>query len=424
VIAKPHSLRHQRPRAPVLASFKIAFSSLTNNRLRTTLTMLGVVIGVAAVIVMIAVGAGAQERIAAQIRSLGSNVIGITPGSLTTKSVRLGSKTAANLTEDDATAVRAEIRGIVGVAPQLFTHAHFTVGSANWAGNIHGVTAPYLSVRDWGVADGRELTADDDARAANVILLGDTVRKKLFGDTEPVGTMMRVAGAPFTVVGVLARKGLSVWGEDQDDVVLMPLRTARLQLVGVNLASPRLVHGISIKFANGLSAKQIIAQINDLLRQRHQIRPAEEDTFIVRDLHEVATAEQTAIDALSITLAAIAFVSLMVGGIGIMNIMLVSVTERTREIGLRLAVGARQRDILAQFLVEALTLAAFGGAIGVVVGILASAAVAHMAGWPVVIDLSTGLMAVVVAGLVGVFFGLYPARRAAQLDPIVALSFE
>jgi putative ABC transport system permease protein len=392
--------------------------------MRSALTMLGIVIGVAAVVVMVAVGSGAEARIAAQIRSLGANLIGISPGSATMKSVRLGSGSAPNLNEDDALAIEAEVPGIVTVAPALYSRVQFTVGSSNWAGNVHGVNPDYLVAREWDLADGREMTPEDNSRAANVVLLGSTIRDKLFGDADPIGAGMRIGGVPFTVIGVLGRKGQSVWGEDQDDVALVPLRTARLQLIGVNHASPRLVHGISVKFAAGVSAAETMSAISDLLRQRHRIEPDQEETFIVRDLAEVAGVEQTTAGALSMLLAAVASVSLVVGGIGIMNIMLVSVTERTREIGLRLAVGARERDILAQFLVESVTLATLGGMVGTLAGIGGSVALAQVAGWPVLVDLSTVLLSVAFAGAVGVFFGLYPARLAARLDPMVALRFE
>jgi putative ABC transport system permease protein len=392
--------------------------------MRSALTMLGIVIGVAAVVVMVAVGSGAEARIAAQIRSLGANLIGISPGSATMKSVRLGSGSAPNLNEDDALAIEAEVPGVVTVAPALYSRVQFTVGSSNWAGNVHGVNPDYLVAREWDLADGREMTPEDNSRAANVVLLGSAIRDKLFGDADPIGAGMRIGGVPFTVIGVLGRKGQSVWGEDQDDVALVPLRTARLQLVGVNHASPRLVHGISVKFAAGVSAAETVSAIGDLLRQRHRIEPGQEETFIVHDLAEVAGVEQTTAGALSMLLAAVASVSLVVGGIGIMNIMLVSVTERTREIGLRLAVGARERDILAQFLVESVTLATLGGMVGTLAGIGGSVALAQVAGWPVLVDLSTVLLSVAFAGAVGVFFGLYPARLAARLDPMVALRFE
>jgi putative ABC transport system permease protein len=406
------------------ANLKSALRSLRAHRLRSALAMLGIIIGVAAVVMMAAIGTGAQERIAAQIRSLGANVIGISPGSVTMNSVRLGGGAAPNLGENDALAIEAEVPGVVAVAPVLSGRAQFTVGSSNWAANVRGVTPDYLVVRDWEIEEGREITAEDNSHAANIVLLGATVRDKLFGDANPVGATVRIAGVPFTVVGVLDRKGQSVWGDDQDDVALVPLRTARLRLGGVSHANPRLVHGISVKFEKGVSAEETMSAIGDLLRQRHRVQPGHEDTFIVRDLAEVAGVERKATHVLSMLLAAVAALSLVVGGIGIMNIMLVSVTERTREIGLRLAVGARQRDILAQFLVEAATLAVSGGLAGALAGIGGSMVIARMAGWPVLVDLGTVLTAVAFAGAIGVFFGFFPARRAARLDPIVALLFE
>jgi putative ABC transport system permease protein len=406
------------------ASVKIALRSLRAHRLRTALTMLGIIIGVAAVVVMIAVGSGARDRIAAQIRSLGSNLISINPGSALMSSVRLGSGAAPRLSEDDALAIELEIPGVVAVAPLLYTRAQFTVGASNWASNIRGVTASYFAAREWGVTAGREMTAEDNSRVAKVLLLGTTMREKLFGEADPVGATVRLRDVPFTVIGLLDRKGQSVWGDDQDDVALVPLTTVRRQFLGTSRASPRLVHNISVKFMERASAEETMAAIRDLLRQRHRLQEGQEETFIVRNLAEAANVEQTATRVLSLLLAAVASVSLVVGGIGIMNIMLVTVTERTREIGLRLAVGARQRDVLAQFLIEAVTLALLGGGLGVVAGISAAAAIALLAQWPVVIDLRGLLLAIGFAATVGVFFGFYPARQAARLDPIAALRYE
>jgi putative ABC transport system permease protein len=405
-------------------SVKVALRSLRAHRLRSALTMLGIIIGVAAVVVMVAVGSGARERIAAQIRSLGANLISINPGSALMKSVRLGSGAAPRLSEDDALAIELEIPGVVAVAPQLYARAQFTVGASNWAGNIRGVTSDYFTVREWGVTSGREMTSEDNSHAAKMVLLGVTMVEKLFGGTDPIGTTVRIRDVPFTVIGLLDRKGQSVWGDDQDDVALVPLTTARQQFVGVSRASPRMVHNITVKFTEGASAEDTMAAIRDLLRQRHRLQSDQEETFIVRNLAEAADVEETATRALSVLLAAVASVSLVVGGIGIMNIMLVTVTERTREIGLRLAVGARQRDVLAQFLVEAVTLALLGGGLGTTVGVATAAAIAVLAQWSIVIEVRALLLAISFAGAVGVFFGFYPARMAARLDPIIALRYE
>ena len=405
-------------------SVKVALRSLRAHRLRSALTMLGIIIGVAAVVVMVAVGSGARDRIAAQIRSLGANLISISPGSALMKSVRLGSGAAPRLSEDDALAIELEIPGVVVVAPQLYARAQFTVGASNWAGSIRGVTSGYFTAREWGVTAGREMTPEDNSRAAKVVLLGTTMLEKLFGETDPIGTTVRIRDVPFTVIGLLDHKGQSVWGDDQDDVALVPLTTARQQFVGISRASPRMVHNITVKFTEGASAEDTMAAIRDLLGQRHRLQPGQEESFRVSNLAEAADVEETATRALSLLLAAVASVSLVVGGIGIMNIMLVTVTERTREIGLRLAVGARQRDVLAQFLVEAMTLALLGGALGAIVGIAAAAAIAALVQWHVIIDLGALLLAISVAGTVGVFFGYYPARKAARLDPIVALRYE
>jgi len=405
-------------------SVKAATRSLRAHRMRSALTMLGIIIGVAALVVMVAVGSGARERVAAQIRSLGANLISINPGSARMTSVRLGSGASPRLSEYDARAIELEIPGVVAVAPLLYARAQFTIGASNWAGSIRGVTPDYFTAREWGVSAGREMTPEDNSRAAKVVVLGTTMREKLFGDADPVDATVRIRDVPFTIVGLLDRKGHSVWGDDQDDVALVPLTTARRQFVGISRASPRLVHNITVKFAEGVSADGTMAAIRDLLRQRHRLQPGQDETFLVKNLAETADVEQTATRVLSLLLAAVASVSLVVGGIGIMNIMLVTVTERIGEIGLRLAVGARQRDVLNQFLIESLTLAVLGGGLGVFVGICGAFAIALVAGWSVLIDLSTVLLAVVFAGAVGVFFGFYPAWQAARLDPIVALRHE
>jgi putative ABC transport system permease protein len=426
----------------LLSNVRIALRVLRTHRLRSALTMLGIVIGVAAVVAMNAIGSGASELIAARIRSLGANLISINPGSALMTSVRLSKGEqqqraphlpavgqasdiqSPRLSEDDALAIELEIPGVVVVAPLLFARAQFTVGASNWAGSIRGVTASYFTAREWSVTGGREMTPDDNSRAAKIMLIGTTMREKLFGEADPVGATVRIRGVPFTVVGLLDHKGQDAWGDDQDDVALVPLTTARRHFVGVSRASPRLVHNISVKFAEGTSAEGTMAAIGDLLRQRHRLQPGQEETFLVRNLAEAADVEATATRTLSLLLAAVASVSLVVGGIGIMNIMLVTVTERTREIGLRLAVGARERELLLQFLTEATTLALLGGIVGVLVGIAFSIFIAELGGWPAVINISNVLLAMAFAGAVGSFFGFYPARKAARMVPIDALRYE
>jgi putative ABC transport system permease protein len=423
----------------LLSNLRIALRALRAHRLRSTLTMLGIVIGVAAIVAMNAIGSGASELIAAQIRSLGANLISVSPGSALMTSVRLGSgKQAAagnqssvstpqqspRLSEDDAKAMELDVPDIEVVAPMLYARGEFTVGANNWAGNIRGVTASYFTAREWGVTAGREMTPDDNRRAARVMLIGTTMREKLFGETDPVDAVVRIRGVPFTVVGLLAHKGQNVWGDDQDDVTLVPLTTARRHFVGVSRASPRLVHNITVKFAEGTSAEATMSAIRDLLRQRHRLQPGQEETFLVSNLAEAANVQATATRTLSLLLAAVASVSLLVGGIGIMNIMLVTVTERTREIGLRLTVGARERDMLLQFLTEATTLALLGGILGVLVGIALSVLIAELGGWPVVVNVANILLAMTFAAAVGCFFGFYPARKAARMDPIDALRYE
>jgi putative ABC transport system permease protein len=403
---------------------RVALRSLRTHGLRSALAILGIVVGVGAVVVMTAVGSGARERITAQIRSLGANLISINPGSALMSSVRLGSGAAPRLSEGDARAIELEVPGVIVAAPLLYSRAQFTVGAMNWQGNLRGATPGYFVAREWSITAGREMTPDDDKRAARVVLLGTTMREKLFGEADPLGATIRIRDVPFTVIGLLEHKGQSVWGDDQDDLALMPLNTARQQFIGISRANPAMVHNITVKFAEGMSAQETMAAIHELLRQRHRLQPGQEDSFIVKNLAEAADVETATTRVVSLLLSAVASVSLVVGGIGIMNIMLVTVTERTREIGLRLAVGARQRDILAQFLVEAVTLTLSGGILGAITGMAAATGIGLLAQWPIVIDLSAVLLAVTLASGVGIFFGYYPARKAARLRPIEALRTE
>jgi len=310
------------------------------------------------------------------------------------------------------------------VAPLLHAREQLMIGASNWQGVLRGVTPEYFVAREWRVVAGRELTPEDNQRAAKVVLLGTSMREKLFGDSDPLQASIRIRDVPFTVIGLLERKGQSVWGDDHDDLALIPLGTARRQFVGTSRANPTIVHNITVKFADGASAEDIMRDIRELLWQRHRLRPGQEDTFIISNLAEAAEAEGSTTQVVSLLLFAVASVSLIVGGIGIMNIMLVTVTERRREIGLRLAVGTRRRDILRQFLVEAVTLSLVGGFVGGLVGVIGAAVIGILARWPIVVDLSTVLMAVGFAGFVGVFFGYYPARKAARMQPIEALRAE
>jgi putative ABC transport system permease protein len=403
---------------------RIALRALAVNKLRSALTMLGIVIGVGAVIVMIAVGAGAQQRVEEQIRALGSSLLLVTPGSTTAGGVRLGFGSGSTLTEDDVAAINREIPEALA-APALRGAAQVIWGNTNWSTAILGVTPEYLDVRQWPLAAGRGFEPAEMAAAAKVCLVGATVARQLFGDADPLDQSIRIKRVPFTVIGVLEVKGQSMMGTDQDDLVLVPIRTARSRVLGTaSAARNRTVGTIWIKAADGVDTRTLEDQVRALLRQRHRIQPGADDDFSLRNLAEVMAAQEASSRVLALLLAAVASVSLLVGGIGIMNIMLVSVTERTREIGLRMAVGARTRDILGQFLVEAVTLSLIGGLAGVALGIGGALAVAQLAGWRVVLSPEAVALAVAFAFAIGVFFGFYPARKAARLNPVEALRFE
>ncbi len=407
----------------ITTSMKIAFVALRINKLRSALTMLGIIIGVAAVIAMVAVGAGAQARIQQQIASIGSNVIVVLSGSVTSSGIRMGTGNAQTLTEDDARAIVSQAPAVEYAAPSVRGGAQVVYGNNNWGTQILGTTPDYLTVRDLGVQDGQAFTQADVDAAAKVALIGKTVSDNLFNGEDPVGKIIRVKTVPFTVVGTLVPKGQSPTGQDQDDVILMPLSTAKKKVLGASQANAASVGQITVTAREGMTATAQ-DEITTLLHQRHRIQPNQDDDFSVRNMEEVFKAQESSAQVMSILLAAIASVSLIVGGIGIMNIMLVSVTERTKEIGLRQAVGAKTKDILAQFLVEAVTLSAAGGAAGIALGVIASLLISYFAGWSTLVSFGAILLAFLFSALVGVSFGYYPARKAAYMDPIEALHYE
>ncbi len=410
-----------------LSTLRVALNALRVNLLRSMLTMLGIIIGVAAVIAMIAVGGGAQARVEAQIRSLGSNVMIVLPGSTTSSGIRLGSGAAQTLTEDDARAIAIEVENVVA-APTLRGSGQMVNGNTNWSSVIYGATPEYFDVREWKIVSGRGFEPNELSGAAKVGLIGQTTVRQLFGENmlpeSVVDQTIRVRKVPITIIGVLERKGQSALGQDQDDVLFVPLSTARSRLFGSAHGRLRRVGVINVKVAEGADMKVAEERIRELLRQRHRLQSGQEDDFTIRNLTEMLQAQEQSSRVLSLLLAAVASVSLLVGGIGIMNIMLVSVTERTREIGLRMAVGARGRDILSQFLIEAVTLSLIGGVIGVALGVGSSYAIGSFAGWATVMRPEAVVLAVGFAAAVGVFFGFYPARKASRLLPIEALRYE
>jgi putative ABC transport system permease protein len=405
------------------ATIAVALRSLRINALRSALTMLGIIIGVAAVITMVAVGAGAQDRVAAQIESLGANLIIIFNGSASSGGARMGAGSNRSLTESDAEALRG-IDAIEAAAPMVSKTLQMVNGNLNWSSSTQGTTPDYLVAREWAVAAGRSFGPEEVRSAAKVVLLGGTVAENLFPDSDALGASVRLNKVPFTVIGLLAEKGQNAGGQDQDDIALIPISTAKKRVFGRQRGRPDSVSMILVKVREAERMAEAEEQVNEMLRVRHRIGPGQTDDFTVRNLSEIMATREASSRILSILLAAVASVSLLVGGIGIMNIMLVSVTERTREIGLRMAVGARRRDILVQFLVEAVTLSLIGGLIGIALGMGASVAIARLADWPVLIQSSSLVIAFVFAGAVGIFFGFYPARKAAQLDPIDALRYE
>ncbi len=405
-----------------LTSLRIALKALMVNKMRSALTMLGIIIGVGAVIAMIAVGSGAKKRIADQIASMGSNILIVLSGSSTSGGIRFGTGTVPTLTVEDGKAILTEVPGVKAVAPHLSGIAQVVFGNQNWSTVIYGTTPDLLEIREWSLTSGRVFTQQDMDGATKVCLLGKTVVDNLFGGIEPIGQIVRIKKIPFTVIGTLAPKGQSTWGTDQDDIIFVPLTTAQKRLFGMQF--PGMVRVITVQAREPEVMKSVEEQITELLRQRHRIQPGQENDFSVRNLTEVASSAEESARVMSLLLGAIASISLIVGGIGIMNIMLVSVTERTREIGIRMAVGAKGRDILLQFLIESLVLSLIGGTIGIGVGVTGTLILSRFTQWPTLFSIEAILLAFLFSGSVGVFFGFYPARKASLLNPIEALRYE
>lgn len=408
----------------LLATLRVALNALRVNLLRSVLTMLGIIIGVAAVITMLAVGSGAEARIKEQIKSLGSNLMIITAGARTANGARIGTGVTPDLTEEDAAAIAREVPEVEAVAPTYRGSAQVVFGNANWATQVFGITPDYFIVRNWTLESGRMFEPAEMSGAGKVALIGQTVAHELFGDADPMDQTIRIKNVPVTIIGVLGRKGQNMTGNDQDDVIMVPLATARNRIVGADPGKPRQVGMIQIKVFDGESMSDTEDKIRTLLRQRLRTADGQPDPITVRNLTEMLAAQEESSKVMSLLLAAVASVSLLVGGIGIMNIMLVSVTERTREIGLRMAVGARAADILTQFLVEAVTLSLVGGVIGIALGVGGSWMIAEFAGWQTQLSGASIALAVSFSAAIGIFFGFYPARKAARLLPIQALRYE
>ena len=406
----------------IISTLKIALRALWVNKMRSALTMLGIIIGVSAVIVMLAVGTGVSRKVSSQISSIGSNLLIIMPGSSTQGGVRMGGGSQSTLTVDDADAIMRDCSAVVAIAPMQFGNAQAVFGNQNWSTGVQGTTPGILEVKDCGLSVGRNMNDQDLRSATKVCLLGQTVVDNLFGSMDPIGQIIRIKKIPFTVIGVLESKGQSLGGQDQDDTIIVPLTTAQKKLFGRTL--PGMVRTIMVKARSTEELSVAERQITDLLRQRHRIGPNKEDDFTVMNLTQVLKmAEQTA-NIFALLLGAIASVSLLVGGIGIMNIMLVSVTERTREIGIRMAIGAKTWDIRIQFIIEALTLSLIGGIAGIIIGSAGSFILSTFFDIPSVVSLLSVLVSFSFSGLVGIFFGFYPAYKASLLNPIDALRFE
>ena len=402
-----------------LMVLRIAFKALARNKMRTALTMLGMIIGVSAVITMVALGTGAQSSIETQIQAAGTNMIMVSAGNFQQGGVRMGQGNASTLTPDDAAAIR-DLPGVQYVAPGVNTRGQVVAGNMNWGTQVQGTDVDLPLIRSWPATHGAFFAPVDVATASKVAVLGSVVHEQLFGaDVDPVGQIIRINNQPFTIVGVMASKGQSGMGQDQDDVIYVPYTTVMKKLRGITF-----IQNVTVSAATAADTSPTAERITQLLRTRHQVAFGDQDDFMVRTMEEMASVRVQATETMTALLASIAGVSLLVGGIGIMNIMLVSVTERTREIGLRMAIGAKSRDVLMQFLVEAVVLSLVGGSIGIALGLGLSKGVTAWMTWPTKVSPEAVAVAFLFAAITGVFFGFYPARKAAALDPIDALRFE
>lgn len=400
--------------------FKVAMNALRRNKMRSFLTMLGIIIGVASVITMLAIGQGSKKSIEDQISSMGSNMLFVMPGNTRQGGVQQGSASSQRLTVADVNAIKTGCDAVIAVSPEVRSSGQAVYGSSNWPTTIYGGNEEYLEIKSWTVVSGRNITDSEAKGSAKVCLIGRTVADELFGEgIDPTGETVRFKNIPFKIIGVLKEKGQNSFGQDQDDVLIAPYTTVQKRI----LAQTH-IQSIQMSARSAEESELAQTQVEEVLRRTHKLRENEDNDFIIRSQEELATTMTSVTDILTILLGAIAGISLLVGGIGIMNIMYVSVTERTREIGLRMSIGGRGVDILMQFLIESILLSVFGGLIGILLGLVASRVVAALTSWPITVMMSSVILSFAVCSVIGVFFGWYPARKASDLDPIEALRYE